>query len=355
MNRVERFRLAAALKQNEGVIIHKPSNIYYLSGYTGEGLLVIGTSFAAVVTDFRYTEQCERQAPDCQCLMVGQGLGHVQIAYNLFKDHGIDTVRFEDDKVTVQAFEGIKAAMPDMTFVSLNRAPENMRIVKDEEEISYIEEACRISCAAFEDILTFVKPGMTEKQVQLHLDFKMLELGAEGHAFSTIAAAGENGSLPHAIPSDRVINVGDMITLDFGAKKHGYCADMTRTFAVGAPSDEMKKIYYTVLQAQMECQEMLSPGICCKDVDSHARKIIDGAGYEGRFGHGLGHGVGIDIHEAPRLSQACTDLLVPGHVVTVEPGIYIPGLGGVRIENTCAITKDGYRSLVHAERELIIL
>lgn len=355
MNRVEKFRLAAALQNNEGVIIHKPSNVYYLSGYTGEGLLVISNHLAAVVTDFRYTEQCERQAPDFSCHMVGNGLGHNQIAYNLLKEQGVDTIRFEDDKVTVQGFEAMKNAMPGMSFVPLNRAPENLRTVKDAQEIAYIEEACSISCKAFEDILTFVKPGMTEKQVQLHLDYKMLELGAEGLAFSSIVASGENGSLPHAIPSDRVINTGDMVTLDFGAKKHGYCADMTRTFAVGTPNPEMKKIYDTVLQAQMECQDMLRPGVCCKDVDSHARKIIDGAGYAGRFGHGLGHGVGIDIHEAPRLSQLCEDLLVPGHVVTVEPGIYIPGLGGVRIENSCAITEDGARSLVYAPRELIIL
>ena len=183
----------------------------------------------------------------------------------------------------------------------------------------------------------------------------MLELGADSLAFDTIVASGVNGSLPHAIPSDKKLEKGEMITIDFGAKKGGYCADMTRTLALGQPSAEMKKIYDTVLLAQETCEGMLAPGKCCRDIDAEARRIIDGAGYAGRFGHGLGHSVGIDIHEDPRLSPACGDLLETGTTITVEPGIYVPGLGGVRIENTCAITENGGRTLVHAQKALLIL
>jgi len=355
MNRMEKMLKIAGIGANEGVLIHKPSNMFHLSGYTGEGLIAAGNGFQAIVTDFRYTEQAENQAPGFQVLMIENGVSHSALAAKLFCDHGISKVRYEDDEVTVRAFEEMKKSMQDMEFASLGNAPEKARRVKDEKELACIEEACNISCRAFEALLPRIKTGMTEKQLQIMLDYTMLEMGADALAFDTIVASGENGSLPHAIPGERKIQLGDMITFDFGAKKGGYCADMTRTVAIGQPKDEMRKIYETVLRAQEECEAALAPGKCCKDIDSIARKIIDDAGYKGRFGHGLGHGVGIDIHEAPRLSQLCSDPLEVGHVVTVEPGIYVPGLGGVRIENTCAITESGARTLVHAQKALLIL
>jgi len=227
--------------------------------------------------------------------------------------------------------------------------------VKDEEELKAIQHACDITCEAFEYICTYIKPGMTERQVQLALDYKMLELGAQDMAFSTIVASGENGSLPHAVPGDRVIKSGDLVTMDFGAKVDGYCSDMTRTVAVGEPSDKLREIYGIVLRAQEAAQAALAPGKNCADMDKIARDIIAEAGYGECFGHSLGHGVGIDIHEEPRLSSRSTDVLAPGHIVTVEPGIYVPGLGGVRIENTCVITDDGYKALCSASKELRIL
>lgn len=355
MNRMERMLQIAGLHDGEGVLIHKPSNMFYLSGYTGEGLVAAGNGFQAIITDFRYTEQAERQAPGFQVLMVERGVNHAQLAYRLFKDHGVTHVRYEDDQVTVRSFDRIRQAMPDMEFSSLHNAPETARRIKDQGELDNIEEACNISCRAFDALLPRIKPGLTEKQLQIMLDYTMLDMGADSVAFDTIVASGENGSLPHAIPSARVIQTGDMITFDFGAKKNGYCADMTRTVAVGQPSSELKKIYETVLRAQEVCESVLAPGKKCSDIDKLARDIIDGAGYAGRFGHGLGHAVGIDIHEEPRLSQACGDILEPGHTITVEPGIYVPGLGGVRIENTCAITEHGARTLVHAQKALLIL
>lgn len=355
MNRIAAFRACSGLKANEGVYLTKPANIYYLSGYTGEGILAVTADRAVIVTDFRYTEQAEQQAPGFEVCMTGKGLGHAALSWQVFSEGGIDTVLFEDDQVTVQAYEALQKAMPGASFRSLGGVPETMRTVKDADEIASIEEACAISCRAFEELLSFAKAGMTEKEVQLHLDYTMLSMGADGLAFSTISAAGEHGSLPHAIPSDRRIEKGDMLTLDFGARKNGYDADMTRTIAFGEPKAEMKRIYETVLRAHLECEQMLRPGVICKEVDAHARRVIDDAGYAGRFGHSLGHGVGIDIHELPRLSMTCEDTLVPGHIVTVEPGIYVPGLGGVRIEDTCVITEDGFRTLVNAPKELIIL
>ena len=355
MNRLERMFKAADLQANEGVLIHKPSNIFYLSGYTGEGLLAVGHGFQAIITDFRYTEQAERQAPGFQVLMVEKGVSHAKLAAKVFAEHGVKAVRYEDDQVTVRSFERIRQDIPGVEFSPLNGAPEKVRRIKDEGELKLIEEACDISCRALDVVLSKIQPGMTEKQVQLLLDYTMLELGGDGLAFNTIVASGVNGSLPHAIPSDKKLEKGEMITMDFGAKKGGYCADMTRTVALGQPSAEMKKIYDTVLLAQETCEAMLAPGKICVDIDTEARRIIDGAGYAGRFGHGLGHSVGIDIHEEPRLSQLCSDILEPGTTITVEPGIYVPGLGGVRIENTCVITENGGRTLVHAQKALLIL
>ena len=355
MSRLEKMMRTAGVGANEAVLVHKPSNIFYLSGYTGEGLLAAGEGFQAIVTDFRYTEQAQRQAPGFEVLMVEKGVSHAKLAAKLFAEHGIKAVRYEDDEVTVRAFEKMKQDIPGGEFSPLNGAPEKVRRIKDGKELSLIEEACGISCKALDAVLEKIRPGMTEKQLQLLLDFTMLELGGDGLAFNTIVASGVNGSLPHAIPSDKKIEKGDMITLDFGAKKGGYCADMTRTVALGQPSAEMKKIYDTVLLAQETCEAMLAPGKVCFDIDSEAHRIIDAAGYAGRFGHGLGHSVGIDIHEEPRLSQMCHDVLEPGVTITVEPGIYVPGLGGVRIENTCVVTESGGRTLVHAQKALLIL
>ena len=229
------------------------------------------------------------------------------------------------------------------------------RMGKTEAEVSAIRKACGITSKAFGAILEKIRPGMTEKELQIELDFTMLRLGADGNAFSTIIASGENGSLPHAIPGPRVLQAGDMITMDFGAKVDGYCSEMTRTVALGKPSDEMKRVYDTVFRAQAMCVEALAAGKNCYEIDRLARDYIDAQGYAGRFGHGLGHAVGIDIHEEPRLSPKCREDLRAGVVMTVEPGVYLPGVGGVRIEDTCLVLENGSESLTTADRQLIIL
>lgn len=354
MDRTE--RLFAKLPENAAALVHNPSNIFYLSGYTGEGLLLVAPGLKAVITDFRYVEAAEKQCPEFEIHSIRAGVGHVKLAAELLEKKGITTLLFEDNIVTVRAMRDMQKVMPEnMTFAPLDFAVESLRTVKDEEELKAIQHACDITCEAFEYICTYIKPGMTERQVQLALDNKMLELGAQSTAFSTIIASGENGSLPHAVPSERVIKNGDLVTMDFGAKVDGYCSDMTRTVAVGEPSDELRKIYDIVLRAQEAAQAALYPGKNCADMDKVARDIIAEEGYGECFGHSLGHGVGIDIHEEPRLSSRSTDVLAPGHIVTVEPGIYVPGVGGVRIENTCVITDDGYRALCSASKELRIL
>lgn len=354
MDRTE--KLLAKLPAGSAALLHNPSNIFYLSGYTGEGLLLVGPGVKAVITDFRYVEAAQKQCPDFEIHAISAGVSHVKLAGELLHKQGINKLLFEDNIVTVRALRDMEKAMGEnMTFAALDFAVEALRTVKDEEELKAIKRACDITCQAFEYICGYIKPGMTERQVQLALNNKMLELGAQGMAFSTIVASGENGSLPHAVPGERVIQKGDLITMDYGAKVDGYCSDMTRTVAVGEPSAKLREIYDIVLRAQEEAQSALAPGKLCSDMDKVARDIIAAAGYGECFGHSLGHGVGIDIHEEPRLSSRSTDVLAPGHIVTVEPGIYVPGLGGVRIENTCVITDDGYEALCSASKELRIL
>lgn len=355
MTRMQKIIAQAVLKPGEAILLSKPSNIFYASGYTGEGLALIADGLNAIVTDFRYTEQAGRQAPAFKAYEIKTGESHAHLAHTILKDHGMSAVRFEADQVTVADFEALKRDMPGIAFSPLDGAAEKVRRIKEPSEIALIEQACAISVAAFEKVLGIVREGMTETDLRIALDFEMLKAGGEGLAFDTIVASGENGSLCHAIPGPRKLRKGDMITLDFGAKKGGYCADMTRTIALGEPSPEMRKIYAVVLRAQEEAQGALHAGLRGDEVDKIARDIIYQAGYEGCFGHGLGHSVGIDIHENPRLSMTCHDVLEENVTMTVEPGVYVPGLGGIRIENTCVIGKTSSRTLVHAQNELLIL
>ncbi|MDD3334577.1 MAG: Xaa-Pro peptidase family protein [Eubacteriales bacterium] len=346
---------AMKLDKHEGVLVHNPSNIFYLSGYTGEGLVLIARGVWAIVTDFRYTEAAEKQSPDFVVKMTDKSLTHDAIVNKLCREHGIDTLYYEDDYLTVRAFEECKAAIAGVEWKSLNGAVQRQREIKDETEIALMAKACELTGEAFERILPTLREGMTEKEIALNLEFDMLSHGATGIAFSTIVAAGANGSLPHAVPGDYRLRKGDMVTMDFGAKFGGYCADMTRTIALGEPSAEMRKVYETVLAAQRLAQDAVMEGKNCHDIDAIARDYIYQHGYEGRFGHGLGHCVGIDIHENPRFSMLCNAITKENMVITVEPGIYLPGIGGVRIENSVVVKKEGCVSLTKPSCELIIL
>jgi Xaa-Pro aminopeptidase len=348
---IEKMQLAI----HEAVIIHNPSNMFYLSGYTGEGLVVIAHGLSAIVTDFRYTEQAQNQASDYSCHMTTKDLSANKTLAELLSPMGVTKVYFEDDFITVKAFSQLQSALHFCSFEALGGKPEQMREIKDADELSLIEKACAITSDAFDYIITVIKEGMTEKEIALMLEAWMFANGADALAFSTIVAAGKNGSLPHAVPGEYRVTKGDMITLDYGAKYKGYCADMTRTVAVGEPDETMRKVYQTVYEAQAMAEKALQKDKWTDDIDAVARDYIDSMGYAGRFGHGLGHSLGIDIHEIPRLSAACHETVKAGHVLTVEPGIYLPGIGGVRIENTCIIKENGTQALTYATRELIII
>lgn len=343
------------LDKHEGVLIHNPSNMFYLSGYTGEGYALIARGGLTVVTDFRYTEQAEKQAPGFRVAMTDKDHTAEGVLETLCGDMDLDVLYYEDDYLTVKDFQGYRKALPGVEWKSLDMRVQRQREIKDEDELALMSKACQITGEAFQRILSEIKEGVTEKEIALKLDFDMLSHGATGIAFNTIVAAGAHGSLPHAVPGDYQIRKGDMITMDFGAKFGGYCADMTRTVAFGQPSEEMRKVYQTVFEAQQMAQSAVMAGKNCHDIDAIARDYIDREGYVGRFGHGLGHSVGIDIHENPRFSTVCTATLKENQVMTVEPGIYLPGVGGVRIENSVIVKKDGCVSMTKPPIELLIL
>lgn len=351
-NRVPRMLKELAGAGFTHALIHKRQNMFYLTGYTGEGCLFVGPEGAVILTDFRYTEQAERQAPGCRIIRTGAGVRPYEECARMLKSAGAEVLAVETDYITVDEEKAIAACMEGVTIKPLGRVIDGMRIVKDAEEIEAIAEACRISCQAFDHMLGVIRPGMTEKQVQVELDYTMLRLGADGLSFDTIACAGVNGSLPHAIPSDHVIEKGELLTMDFGAIYHGYHADMTRTIAIGEVSSELTAIYETVLEAQKRALDMLHEGVVLCDVDKCARDFLEER-YPGAFGHSLGHGVGLDIHEQPGLSMRDTRTLQVGHVVTVEPGVYLPGVGGCRIEDMGVLTGNGFRNMITAPKELI--
>ena len=230
-----------------------------------------------------------------------------------------------------------------------------LRAAKDEEEIALMTKAQRISEQALEEILKFLRPGVTEKEVAAKLTYDMLRFGAEKMSFDPIVASGPNGSLPHAVPSDRAIQSGEFVTMDFGCVYGGYCSDMTRTVAVGEPTEEMKKVYAVVLEAQLAGIAAEKAGVTGKSVDAAARRVIEDAGYGEYFGHSFGHSVGLEIHEAPNAGSTCEDVIPLGAAVSAEPGIYLPGKFGVRIEDVTIFTADGCVNLTKAPKDLIIL
>lgn len=331
-----------------------PINIRYLTGYTGEGSLLILPDRAVIITDFRYVEQAQRQSPFCDLERTGADRGANAIIAEALEKADIRELPIEENIVTVSRLRAMEKALPGVHLTALPETALEMRTVKDEGELDCIRKALAISCQAFDDLLGVIHAGMTEKRACAELNHFMNLRGSEGNAFDTIVASGVNGSLPHAVPSDKVIEKGDLVTFDFGAKFGGYCADMTRTIAVGEISSELHAIYDAVLEAQLTSEAAVKPGVVCCDVDKIARDQLE-AKYPGAFGHSLGHGVGLFIHEQPGLSFRSKTVLQKGHVVTVEPGVYIPGVGGCRIEDTVIVTEDGFENPVTTPKQLIVV
>ena len=352
MNHLEAFLTEL---RADAALVHRPENLRWIAGYTGEGMLFVSKDRRVIVTDSRYTEQARRQAPDWELIMIGAGRGYPAVAAKLAGKTKAADILAETDYLTYDEYKRFEEALPGAKLASMAGIPEGLREIKDEAELGSIRRAAKIASDALMNILPRLHAGLTERQVQIMLEFEMLNLGSEGAAFDTIAAAGINGSLPHAVPSDHVIQNGELLTLDFGATVDGYRSDMTRTVGFGHIGTELRELYETVRVSQQAGVDALGPGRVCGDVDKVCRDIIEARYPAEVFGHSTGHGVGLFIHEQPRVSSGSATVLRPGHVVTVEPGIYIPGLGGCRIEDTVIITADGIIYTVEAPKHLIEL
>jgi Xaa-Pro aminopeptidase len=350
--RVEMLRKKMDEIKADWILILKPENRRYISGFTGTtGFVLISDNKAIFATDFRYTEQASEQCKGFEIKEINKDY----TIYHLLKDLEVRRLGIEDDYITYQTVNKIKESVDNVELVPLNGMLTNIRMIKDEKEIELISKAAEIADKAYEYILKNIKVGMTEREIANELEYYMKKLGAEGPSFDFIVASGRRSSMPHGVASDKVIEQGDLVTIDMGCIYKGYCSDMTRTFVMGKANKEQKKIYDIVLKAQEEVLKSIKPGITGFELDKIARDIITNEGYGPRFGHSLGHGVGLEIHELPALAQH--DLgkisLEPGMVITDEPGIYIPEFGGVRIEDLVVVTEDGCKVLSKSSKELI--
>ena len=348
--RGDRLEQQLAERELDRMLVLDLLNIRYLTGFTGtNGACVCGPGVRLFFTDFRYTERAEAEVEGWEIHTIANDwLGGIA-------EHLQGRVGFEDDHMSVRLLEKLKEKLADgVEAVPAGGRVEELRRVKDEGELALIEEAAKLADEALRWSTEQGLTGKTERAVARAFEAKIRELGGDP-SFPAIVAAGPNGALPHAEPGEREIGKGELVVFDMGAAIDGYCSDGTRTFATGDPGEEAIEVYEVVREAQQASLEAIRAGVKGEDVDQVARKVIDDAGHGDRFGHGLGHGVGLELHEAPRLSLRSDDVLAPGEVVTVEPGIYLPGKLGVRIEDLVVVTEDGLRNLSSLPKELQIV
>lgn len=352
---LRRNRLAARLADLgvDAVLVTHLPNVRYLTGFTGSnGHVVVGTGGCVFITDGRYTEQARHEVPDVERITYLEGFERV--LGEAIAELGVVRLGFEAPAITYRSWAKL-GALEGIELVPTDGEVEGLRWVKDAEEIKALEHAQEATDQAFEDILDKFAVGMSERQVARELELAMRHAGADGLSFETIVAFGENAAEPHHEPNHRTLDEGDVVKLDFGALWDGYHADMTRTIAFGRPPDELRAVYGIVKAAQQAGIDAARAGVTGADVDAASRGVIEDAGYGDRFTHGLGHGVGLEIHEGPRLMRGGDQVLPVGAVVTVEPGIYIAGLGGVRIEDMVEVGDGGCRVIPTTTKELIEL
>lgn len=340
----------------DGILISDGYNMRYVSGFAGAtGYLYITRERNVILTDFRYTIQAQMEAPDWEIVEVGGGKGYGEAVNELLLEDKIEALGFEGKSTLYADYTKLKEDLKVKELVGIGEEITDLRRIKTPEELECSKKAEAIGDIAFSKILDVIKPGITELEVAAHLEFFMKTHGADNLSFDTIVASGANSAMCHAVPTNKKIEKGDFLTMDFGCKYNGYCSDMTRTIVVGKASDEQKKVYQTVLEAQLKALDFIRAGQKGKEVDQVARQHIYQAGYEGCFGHGLGHGTGLFIHENPRYSVVEESIVEAGMVMTVEPGIYIKDFGGVRIEDMVCVTEDGHINYTSSEKKLIEL
>ena len=338
----------------EAALVTRLVNVRYLTGFTGSNAALLVTSDGAVLaTDGRYITQSEAQAPDVERLI---DRACATALVERARTEGIGRLAFEAHDVTVELHDTLTRTGEAVELVASGPLVERLRSVKDEDEIALLREACAIGDRALGELFETIAPGRTEREIGRELENRMLDHGATGISFETIVATGPNSAIPHHRPTDRVVAAGDLLKIDFGALYQGYHADCTRTVVVGAePAEWQREIHGLVRDAQRAGRHALTPGANVRDVDAAAREVITAAGYGDQFSHGLGHGVGLEIHEAPLMGYAADARLADRTPVTVEPGVYLPGRGGVRIEDTLVVRDGGPELLTTSGKDLLVL
>lgn len=353
--RLEALRARLREEHLDGLLVASHPNRSYLSGYTGDsGVLVITQAESLLLTDSRYTEQASVQAPAFRVVREARDRGATlaEVVAGL----GLARTGYESAWETVAQIKAWEERLGTATsLVPTEGLVEGARVVKDAAEVAELREATRLADAGFDFLLDYIRPGRTEREIALELEFFLRRNGAEAAGFEFIVASGPRGSLPHGAASEKVIRSGELVTIDYGCFVHGYTSDITRTVAVGQVPEKWLSLYELVRKAQEAGVEAVRPGKTGGEVDAVSRGIIAEAGYGEAFGHGLGHGVGRQIHERPRLGVGGGETLTPGMVVTVEPGVYLPGEGGIRIEDTVLVTETGSERLTKARRDLVTL
>ena len=351
--RIERLRAKILEEGLDGLIVTGRKNREYLSGFTGSaGFLLVTAEEGVLATDFRYEEQAKAQSPHLEVYRYEtprDGLSR------LVKTKKMGIVGFEAVHTSYWDLGEWEEDNPAITWRPMKGLVESLRIGKDEEEIRRIRQAARLTDKGFAHILQYLRPGVQEREIALELEFFLRREGAEGVSFAPIVASGPNSALPHARPGERVLESGDFVVLDFGVIVDGYCSDLTRTVVIGEACDRQREIYGLVLRAQQYALEQVGPGKDVAAIDKGVREIFAAQGVAEHFGHGLGHGVGLEIHEGPTLSSRSTDELRAGMVVTIEPGLYFPGWGGVRIEDLVLVTPQGMENLSSSPKDFLVL
>lgn len=353
-SRREKLRKLVKKQNAEAILITNFTNVTWLTGFTGDdSWLLVHQEGACLLSDSRYTIQIEQECPGLKLRLRSSQVGFpTLIQEELQQACGKDArLGFEGTSITFAEAERLRAKVTER-IVPLYGLPETLRQIKDRTEIQITRDSARIAGRAFQAIRAMIRPDWTEKQTADELEFAMRRLGAKDASFPTIAAVGSNAALPHCVPGDRRVGEAPFILIDWGAKYRGYASDLTRVLITGKVSQEFRKVYQIVRDAQQKAIDAIRPGVPCSEIDAEARNYIAKAGYGDCFGHGLGHGIGLNIHEGPSFHASCQTILKPGMIITVEPGIYVKGWGGVRIEDDVLVTRNGCEVITDVEREL---
>ena len=354
MNHIE--KIAARLPEYglDAMLITSESGERYALGFHGEGFLLVTRDGAQYSTDGRYIEAARERVEGAEIVLTTPDRGHLAIAKDYIQSRGLHNIGFESGSVTVDSHRRYTQELPGI-LTPAQKLLDSLRASKDEGELAHMRRAQEITDEAFRAILNFIRPGMTEREIAARLVYELLSRGGEKVSFDPIVAAGSNGSRPHAVPGDRVAEAGMFITMDFGCKVEGYCSDMTRTVALGRPTQEMEDVYNAVLSAQRAGIHAARAGVAGKEIDEAARRVLREAGFGEYFTHSFGHSLGIDVHESPGANSKETRPMPVGAVISAEPGVYIPGRFGVRIEDVLILNETGCEDITRSPKDLIVL